>query len=190
MPSDRSDRPAGSRHLTYAPAGATSPGDGTWTTGIPGCRRYERTVVIGHGDSDWRAAADAVLRWGVKRRSGFRVTPLAGAGERVVEGAEYRITAAWGPVAVHEPVRVVAVVDTADRCGFAYGTLPGHPVSGEEAFVVGRDPDGRVTLTLRSLTGRAPAGPWRTVFPVLLIAQRWYRRRYLRALLHPASQQD
>jgi len=202
--------------LNYGPAGATHPGDAVWSAVGEGYRRYERTVVIGHGDADWRAAADAVLRWEVKRRSGFSValrsgadessvaarpgadessitapsgadessiTPPSGVGERVVEGAEYRITAAWGPLAVREPVRVVAVVDTADRCGFAYGTLPGHPVSGEEAFVVHRAADGTVALTLRSLTRPAPDGPWRPAFPLLLLAQRHFRRRYLRALV-------
>lgn len=63
-----------------------------------------------------------------------------------------------GPLAVHEPVRVVAVVDTPDTRGFAYGTLRGHPVSGEEAFIVRKAPDGRVTLTLRSLTAPPPRG--------------------------------
>ncbi|MGW8888567.1 DUF1990 family protein [Streptomyces sp. NPDC055749] len=182
-----SDSPADA--LTYAPAGATCPGEGRWVTEVAGHRRYERTVVIGHGDRDWRAASEAVLRWGVKRRSGFRVTPLGGAGERVAEGGEYRITAGWGPFVVHEPVLVVAVVDTPDRCGFAYGTLPGHPVSGEEAFVVSRSPDGRVSLTLRSLTSRAPRGVWRRAFPVLLVAQRVYRRRYLRALRQPVPRE-
>ncbi|MFJ2021146.1 DUF1990 family protein [Streptomyces nodosus] len=151
--------------------------------GITGLRPYARTVVIGRGDTDWRAAADAVLRWGVKRRSGFTVRGRDGAGDRVVEGAEYCITAAFGPFVVREPVRVVAVVDTPDRCGFAYGTLPGHPVSGEEAFVVHRSPDGTVALTIRSLTRAAPHGPWRLVFPVLLVAQRFFRSRYQRALL-------
>ncbi|MEH3078354.1 MAG: DUF1990 family protein [Quadrisphaera sp.] len=84
---------------------------------------------------------------------------------------------------MREPVRVVAVVDTDDRRGFAYGTLRGHPVSGEEAFVVHRDPEGRVHLTLRSLTRPAPSGPWRLVFPALLVAQRVYRRRYQQALV-------
>ncbi|WP_406451763.1 DUF1990 domain-containing protein [Streptomyces sp. NBC_00876] len=175
--------------LTYGPAGATCPGDEVWAAGIPGYRRYEGTVVIGHGEGDWQAASDAVLTWGVKRRSGFRVTPVAGAAERVSEGGAYRITAAWGPLAVHEPALVVAVVDTPDRCGFAYGTLPGHPVSGEEAFIVCRAADGTVTLTLRSLTARAPEGLWRPLFPVLLLAQRVYRRRYRRALRRPAARQ-
>lgn len=76
----------------------------------------------------------------------------------VVEGSVYQITASWGPFAVHEPVQVVAVVDDPDRCGFAYGTSWGHPVSGEEAFIVHRSPDGAVILTLRSLTRPAPTG--------------------------------
>jgi uncharacterized protein (UPF0548 family) len=78
-------------------------------------------------------------------------------------------------------VRVVAVVDWPTRCGFAYGTLDGHPVSGEEAFIVHRGGDGEVWLTLRSLTRPSRDG-WRWVFPVLLVAQRYYRRRYRRAL--------
>jgi uncharacterized protein (UPF0548 family) len=38
-----------------------------------------------------------------------------------------------------------------------------------------------VFLTLRSLT-RPARGRWRLAFPAILIAQRWYRFRYLRAL--------
>ncbi|MEU8898868.1 DUF1990 domain-containing protein [Nocardia sp. NPDC048505] len=164
--------------LSYGPAGLTAPAETTWTAHPPGFRRFERTVVVGHGEADWERASRSVLRWGVKRRSGFRVDP----DERVGVDAQYRITAGWGPIAVHEPVRVVAVVETATRCGFAYGTQPGHPVSGEEAFIVHRDAEGTVSLTLRSLTRPAPHGPWRRIFPLLLIAQRVYRRRYLRAL--------
>lgn len=81
----------------------------------------------------------------------MRVTPLDGAGSRVVEGSDYRIAAGWGPLSMNEPVRVVAAVDATGARGFACGTLPGHPASGEEAFVVRRAPDGRVTLALRSL---------------------------------------
>ncbi|KZM74613.1 DUF1990 family protein [Nocardia terpenica] len=169
--------------LTYGPAGATRPEDPRWHEQVPGFRRFERTAVIGYGTDFWETVADGVLRWDIKRRSGFRVMPCRGATDRVAEGAEYRIAVGWGPATVYEPVRVVQVVDLPDRCGFAYGTLPGHPVSGEEAFIVHREPDGTVRLTLRSLTRPAPTGLWRTVFPILLIAQRFYRRRYLRAML-------
>lgn len=43
------------------------------------------------------------------------------------------------------PARVAYVMDDADRAGFAYGTLPGHPEIGEEAFLVTRR-NGRVTF--------------------------------------------
>lgn len=161
---------------TYPDVGATRPSSPDWQPPA-GYRAYARTSVIGHGDEHWAWAAAEVLVWGVKTRSGFRVEP----GGRVAAEAEHRLRAVVGPVVVTEPVRVVAVVETSDRCGFAYGTLPGHPVSGEEAFVVHRDLDGTVRLTLRSLT-RAGRGGWRVAFPALLVAQRWYRWRYARAL--------
>ncbi|WP_369640676.1 DUF1990 family protein, partial [Nocardia sp. JMUB6875] len=109
-------------------------------------------------------------------------TPLDTPALRVTPGANFRITAALGPLAIHEPVRIVTVVDTPDRAAFSYGTLPGHPVSGEEAFILHRAADDSIQLTLRSLTRPAPNGLWRTAFPLLLVAQRFYRRRYLRAL--------
>jgi uncharacterized protein (UPF0548 family) len=165
------------RPLSYAPAGATRPGEERWAPPA-GFRTYERTQVLGSGEPLWSAASAAVLEWGIKTRSGFTVDP---AGTRVRLGANFWLVARSGPLAVHEPVRVVAVVEQPDRCGFAYGTLEGHPVSGEEAFVVHRTGDGEVALTLRSLT-RAPRGRWRLAFPAALVAQRWYRRRYLRAL--------
>ncbi|WP_078279654.1 DUF1990 family protein [Mycobacteroides franklinii] len=164
--------------LTYEPAGATCPGHEKWPATPPGLRRFEQTITIGRGDDFWRAATHAVLNWEVKQRSGFRVVPDVA----VSDGAEFQISFGWGPLAVHEPVRIVAVADTDVRCGFAYGTLPGHPVSGEEAFIVHRDADGTVFLTLRSLTQAAPSGLWRQAFPVLLVAQKVFRRRYLRSL--------
>ena len=58
------------------------------------------------------------------------------------EGTEVVMRVSFGPVRVVAPVRVVYVVDSADRRGFAYGTLPGHPECGEERFLVSLDVDG------------------------------------------------
>jgi uncharacterized protein (UPF0548 family) len=44
------------------------------------------------------------------------------------------------------PSRVVYVVDEPGRCGFAYGTLPGHSERGEEVFIVSMAEDGTVTF--------------------------------------------
>ncbi|GAA3181266.1 MULTISPECIES: DUF1990 family protein [Streptomyces] len=173
---------AGGDGLTYGCRGATAPDLAVWPASPPGFRRFETCVPVGRGEDVWTAAADAVLRWEVKRRSGFTVAAADGGGTAVRDGGRYTVTAGLGRLAVREPVEVVAVVDTGDRRGFAYGTRRGHPVSGEEAFVVHRDDEGRVSLTLRSLTRAAPGGPWRPLFPVLLLAQRAARARYLRAL--------
>lgn len=155
--------------LSYDCAGGTEPAKASWTTTAPGFRRHESTVLLGFGDAVWAHAGDEVLSWGIKRRSGFRVTPATS----VTEGSVYRITAGYGPFTVHEPVRVIAVVEEPERRGFAYGTLWGHPVSGEEAFIVHRNADGAVSLTLRSLTRAASRGFWRHGFPALLLAQRF-----------------
>jgi len=161
---------------TYPDVGATGPADGVWSP-PDGYRAFETTIAIGRGDEHWAWASEQVLLCGIKTRSGFHVKP----GGRVIEGQEHRLVALVGPLRITEPVVVVAVVDEPDRSGFSYGTLPGHPVSGEEAFVVHRDNDGTVNLTLRSLT-RPGRGRWRVAFPAILVAQRVYRRRYLRAL--------
>lgn len=44
------------------------------------------------------------------------------------------------------------VIDDPRRKGFAYGTLPGHPESGEEAFVVELHEDSSVTFTITAFS--------------------------------------
>ena len=83
----------------------------------------------------FEAAAECVLTFGMQRGSGFRVVTSA---TRAFEGAELTVRAWIGPVRMTAPTRVVYVVDEPDRRGFAYGTLPGHPESGEELFLVER----------------------------------------------------
>jgi hypothetical protein len=82
------------------------------------------------------------------------------------------------------PVRVIYVIDEPHRKGFAYGTLPGHPESGEEAWVLHYAEDGSIWLTIRAFS-RPSAFKWWLVYPVLRIAQRMYTRRYERALAGP-----
>lgn len=170
----------GERGLTYLAVGATHPESEHWRPHSGGLR-FEKTVRIGAGDACWQAASSALLSWGVKTRSGFTVEPSVTSDGWVRLGERYWLVVQVGPLTVREPVQVTAVVDQDNRRGFAYGTLAGHPVAGEEAFVVHRDLAGTVFLTLRSLTWPGK-GWWRAVFPVVLIAQRLYRRRYLRAL--------
>ncbi|WP_426624935.1 DUF1990 family protein [Leifsonia sp. McL0607] len=150
-----------------------------WASSEPAFRRSEISAVVGHGGDAWHRAAHDVLRWRVKTRSGFLVDSHA----PVRAGQRERIRVRVLGMTIVEPVEVVAVVQKDDRVGFAYRTLPGHPVDGEEAFVVHRDTaDGDIVLTVRSLTRPAPQQPWRILHPLLRIIQVVARRRYLRAL--------
>lgn len=156
----------------------TSPDLRPWPPSDRKYRRSEVTAIVGSGDLVWQRAASEVLRWKVKTASGFDVdtTSPVSPGDRVV------VTARTFGLTILEPVEVVAVVQEPGRSGFSYRTMPGHPVNGEEAFIVHRHGD-VVHLTIRSLTRAAVQQPWRVLYPILLVAQRIVRRRYLRALL-------
>ncbi len=91
-----------------------------------------------------------------------------------------------GPFRMSAPVRVVYVVDEPGRRGFAYGTLHGHPESGEEAFLVELREDGTVWFVLRAFS-RPASALHRIVSPVLRLFQRRFTARYLRALLPARS---
>lgn len=165
--------------MTPPPVSLTAPALIDWTP-PRGLRAHESTSVIGRGQAMWDRASTEVLRWTVKTRSGFRVAPAAEA----VVGARPTVTAGLLGITVVEPVEVVEVVRAADRVGFAYRTRPGHPLDGEEAFIVHRaGPE--VRLTIRSLTRPSPAGFWRPLYPALLVAQQVVRRRYRAALRRP-----
>ncbi|WP_214467585.1 DUF1990 family protein [Microbacterium flavescens] len=155
----------------------TAPADETWGSTPASYRRWEKSAVLGHGDDVWRWVSAELLRWGVKTRSGFAVAPEGPA----ETGARPVIVAHAFGLSVREPVEVVAVVQTPDRVGFAYRTLAGHPVSGEEAFIAHRRDDD-VMLTIRSLTRPGDRAGWRAAYPALLVAQQVARRRYFRAL--------
>lgn len=92
----------------------------------------------------------------------------------------------FGPFHVSAPVRVVYVVDEPMRRGFAYGTLQGHPESGEEAFLVEMRDDGSVWFVLRAFS-RPSTTFYRLGSPVLALVQRQFTARYLRALLPARS---
>ncbi|SFR92039.1 Uncharacterized protein, UPF0548 family [Agromyces sp. CF514] len=150
----------------------------TWPAGgADGFRRSEVSAHVGSGDDVWDRASRDILHWMVKTRSGFHVDDA----RAVTSGARLTITARVLDITVREPVEVADVVITPSRVGFAYRTLAGHPVSGEEAFIVHREGTD-VFLTVRSLTSPAPQQPWRSLHPLLRVAQIVARRRYLRSL--------
>src|SRR5690606_32974384 len=90
-------------------------------------------------------AAKALLSWEMHRRAGGAVyvsLPTASVGAVVV------VTLGLWRLRIEVPCRVVYEVDEPRRRGFGYGTLPGHPVSGEEAFLVEHRDDDAVVFTV------------------------------------------
>lgn len=155
-----------------AAAGLTYPEVGQTATDLPTGYSHLRCGAT----LTSRTFADAAARlmsWEVHRRAGLTVT----ASGPVAPGAV--VTLGLGPLrfAVTAPCRVVYTIDEADRVGFAYGTLPGHPESGEEAFVVSRVEGGaRLDITAFSRPATAMAV---VVGPVGRAGQRLITRRYL-----------
>jgi len=133
---------------------------------------------MGHGRDVYERVADALMRGDAQRRAGARVTssdtPFR-TGTRVV------MRLGLGPFAFRIPCLVVWAERMPDRCGFAYGTLPGHPERGEERFELELVPNGDVVFRIVAFS--AP-GRWFTRLgaPVGRGIQAWMTRRYLRAL--------
>ena len=124
-------------------------------------------------DADFDAAADKLFRWGLQRSGLFRVRATH---DVVEEGAE--VSLGLGPWEFR--CRVVNVFREEGRCGFTYGTLPGHIKRGEETFTLERLRDGRTLLLVD-----ASSQPARLTFlrPLLDIPRRaLIRFFYLRAL--------
>ncbi len=105
---------------------------------------------LGHGFPSYRRAVAGTLSWQLQRGAGLRVraeSDVVVPGTRVVSGfgvGPFRINAPCEVVWVREPL----AADVPQSAGFGYGTLPGHPVRGEESFEVCIDAAGKVTLRI------------------------------------------
>ena len=152
--------------LTYPEVGATA---GELPTGY---RHIRSSAVIGTGRDRFEQAGADVLRWGMQRGAGLRVRATS---DSAAEGTE--LIVGLGPIPA--PCRVVYVLDEADRRGFAYGTLAGHPESGEELFSVRYDPE-TDTVHAEVAAFSRPATWWsRLGGPVTRLLQQIVTRRYL-----------
>ena len=159
--------------FTYPDVGASAAAD------LPGgFHHLARTRTIGSGREDFVRAAEQLAGWEVHRRAGIvvsRETPKAAV------GVEARLSLGVGPLRIGAPCRIVYEVDEQREKGFAYGTLPGHPESGEERFAVLWREDDVVEMRIRAFS--RPATWWaRLGGPVARRVQLGITQRYLRAL--------
>lgn len=165
-------RPLGARRAAELAAAPYSYAEVGATTGAlpPGYRHVhaERTVAV-----PFETAVERLVTWQVAERAGLRVAASAA---RAAPGVVCQLRWLGMPI----PCRVVYVVSEPDRAGFAYGTLPGHPEQGEEAFVLERAGSGtRFTITAFSRPATLPA---RLGAPVARRVQDLMTQRYLGSL--------
>ncbi|WP_070199099.1 DUF1990 family protein [Streptomyces oceani] len=164
------------RHGSYGKSPARPdpdyPGVGATERGGPplGSRTLAHRARIGRGEADFRAAVEAVLSWHMHHGMGVRLVTDS---PRARPGASVTVGLGVGRLRVWAPCRVVWTADGPSRAGWGYGTLAGHPVRGEEAFVVTRDPEGVVWLTVLAFSW--PLAWWaRAAGPLLPVLQRAY----------------
>jgi uncharacterized protein (UPF0548 family) len=127
------------------------------------------------GQLRFEQAADAVMHWGMQRGAGLGVQASS---DVITVGTVVVVKIGF----LKAPCRVVYVVDEPHVRGFAYGTLPGHPESGEERFVVRHDPATAAVYAEVCAFSR-PATWWSKVGgPITSLAQRVMNKRYVRAV--------
>ena len=127
--------------FTYPEVGATQDDE------LPGGYAHgRREAVVGHGRAAFDRAVAAVFDWRMQKGVGLRVRADGPPSE---PGTVVVLTAGLRRFGYDIPCRVVWARTDGDEQGFAYGSLPGHPESGEESFVVTLAEHGDVVFTTR-----------------------------------------
>ncbi|MBF6215488.1 DUF1990 domain-containing protein [Nocardia puris] len=159
--------------FTYSEVGATA------GTAPAGYHRFRLRRRIGHGRELFERAGAEILTYRMQKGTNIfdkADTPVA------EPGTGLTVRLGVGPVAIVAPCRVVYVLEEENRRGFAYGTLPGHPESGEELFAVEYDPADDSVYGLVTAFSRPAAWYTRLGGPVVRAIQRFIAGRYIATL--------
>jgi uncharacterized protein (UPF0548 family) len=159
--------------FTYAEVGATR-SDAL----PPGYDHAEHEAVVGSGPAAFERAVAAVFGWRAQQATGLRVRATGPASE---PGTVVVLTAGLPRFGFDIPCRVVWAQTSGTERGFGYGTLPGHPERGEEAFLVEQRDDGTVAFRTRVFS-RLASPVARLGGPVSHLVQQVALRRYLSAI--------
>jgi uncharacterized protein (UPF0548 family) len=164
---------------TYADVGATLTGQRPI-----GFRHDSYQAELGQGAGAFGRAVQGLRSWQAHRLPGVRVFP----DEAEIQcGVTVLVTFGTPLLALAAPCRVVEVIDEPDRWGFAYGTLPGHPEQGEEAFVVSVTTEGSVRFEITAFS-RPGNTMVRLSGPLGRVLQRRGTQGYLGALRRYVAQ--
>lgn len=145
----------------------------------PGYQHLRVRRPLASGEAEFRRLGAALMRYRIQRGLGILQeadTPVAEPGTAVT------VRLGIGRFGLRAPCRVVYVVHEPDRIGFAYGTLPGHPVSGEELFSVEYDRATDIVYGLVTAFSRPPNRYLRVGGALGIPAQRAAARVYLAVL--------
>ncbi|MDQ0736992.1 DUF1990 family protein [Arthrobacter agilis] len=133
------------------------------------------------------ALTEGILAWELHRRAGL--TMDAGA-ERAAPAVRVVSGFGVGPARIKAPCRVLWTrgpqLDGTGRAvpgqrgGFGYGTLPGHPVKGEEGFYAELTADNRLVFICSAYSVPATL-VFRLASPVTRLTQRYVLSRYVKA---------
>ncbi|MBX3296618.1 MAG: DUF1990 domain-containing protein [Acidobacteria bacterium] len=131
---------AGRTGFSYKEIGATR-GD------IPAGYTVDRNrILLGAGEEVWERAKAAICEWKMFDIGWARAVP---ADTPIEEGSDVAVVVSHFCIYSLNAARIVYVLDDSVRFGFAYGTLEDHGESGEEVFLVERNPtNGEVHYSL------------------------------------------
>ncbi len=171
-------------HLGLTRLAAQMPPAGVaWPKGFG---HVDTTTAVGSGQAAFDALAEGIMIWEIQRRAGLQVKapPRAAVGARIVSGfgvGRLRLPVPCEVVWAMEPQAADGPDGARVRmAGFGYGTLPGHPALGEEAFVAMMMPGGAVQFRLLAFS--RPAGLiYALGSPVTRLAQAGVTRSYQQA---------
>jgi uncharacterized protein (UPF0548 family) len=94
-------------------------------------------LLLGHGESIWEGAKQAIREWRMFDLAWINLFPQSAP---IEVGQSVAILIRHFGFYSLNAARIVYTIDEPDRFGFAYGTLEDHGESGEERFMVDRDP--------------------------------------------------
>jgi uncharacterized protein (UPF0548 family) len=157
----------------------------TRSAALPAGYHQDRaTLQIGIGEVSWQLAQQAITLWKAHGHAGLTVTPT---GAPLEEGSTVLVSRGMGPLLFMAPCRIVYHTSEPRRFGFGYGTLPGHPEQGEEAFHVLRRDDGIVVAEIMAFSRPAELST-KLAAPLVRGVQKVAIRRYLQGIAHHVRQ--
>lgn len=168
--------------FTYSPVGATRGLDSSRNPVRGDFNLDHEKAVVGRGHDTYQRAVDAVRRWAMFDSEWIE---LCWPETRICAGSCVGVLARVARGWILGASRIVYVIEDSgdvERFGFAYGTLPGNVVRGEERFLVEWD---RHTDTVRfdiaALSRPNHVVAWLS-YPVVRALQRRFRGEAIAAI--------